>query len=83
MSMMMMVPAVVGYAKIYGDSKLPEFINYLPIFSDMESLGSIFFAGVVDVQLTLAAMVAGLVGTALCLTLTIRRLSSEHMLAEA
>ncbi|WP_417449700.1 ABC transporter permease [Kordiimonas sp.] len=83
MSMMMMVPAIVGYSKIYGDSKLPDFVNYLPIFSDMESLGSIFFAGVVDVQLTLAAMTAGLVGTALCLSLTIKRLSSEHMLAEA
>lgn len=83
MSMMMMVPAVVGYAKIYGDSKLPEFVNYLPIFSDMESLGSIFFAGVVDIELTLSAIIAGLVGTALCLTLTVKRLTSEHMLADA
>jgi sodium transport system permease protein len=83
MSMMMMVPAIVGYAKIYGDSKLPDFVNYLPIFSDMESLGSIFFSGVVDLKLTLAAIAAGLVGTALCLTLTVRRLTSEHMLADA
>jgi sodium transport system permease protein len=83
MSMMMMVPAIVGYAKIYGDSKLPDFVHYLPIFSDMESLGSIFFSGVVDVQLTLAAIAAGLVGTALCLTLTVKRLTSEHMLADA
>ncbi|WP_262689496.1 ABC transporter permease [Kordiimonas aestuarii] len=83
MSMMMMVPAIVGYAKIYGESKLPAFVNYLPIFSDMESLGSIFFSGVVDIQLTAAAMTAGLLGTALCLSLTIKRLSSEHMLAEA
>lgn len=83
MSMMMMVPAIVGYAKIYGDSKLPDFVNYLPIFSDMESLGSIFFAGVIDLKLTMAAIAAGLVGTALCLTLTVKRLSSEHMLADA
>jgi len=83
MSMMMMVPAIVGYAKIYGDSKLPDFVHYLPIFSDMESLGSIFFSGVVDMKLTLAAIAAGLVGTALCLTLTVKRLTSEHMLADA
>lgn len=83
MSMMMIVPVFVGYSKIYGESKLPEFVNYLPIFSDMESLSSIFFDGVVNVQVTISAMLAGLAGTLLCLMLTSKRLSSEHMIADS
>ena len=83
MSIMMMVPVIAGYAKIYGDSKLPPFVNRLPIFADIESLGRIFFDGVVNSGLTLSAMGASLLGTLLCLMLTARRLSSERMLAEA
>ncbi|WP_417460989.1 ABC transporter permease [Kordiimonas sp.] len=83
MSMMMIVPVFVGYSKIYGESKLPGFVNYLPIFSDMESLSSIFFDGVINPQVTGSAIMAGLAGTALCLMLTSKRLSSEHMIADS
>lgn len=83
MSMMMMVPVVVGYAKLYGESKLPEAVQYFPFFADMESLARIFFDGAPSVVVTAAAIGSSLCGTAVCLWLTSRRLSSEQMLSEA
>jgi sodium transport system permease protein len=83
MSMMMMVPVVVGYAKMYGESKLPAVMNYLPFFADLESLARIFFDGAPNVMVTAAAILSCLAGSAVCLWLTARRLSSEQMLSEA
>lgn len=83
MSMMMMVPVVVGYAKLYGESKLPAVVQYFPFFADMESLARIFFDGSPNIVVTAAAIGSSLCGTAVCLWLTSRRLSSEQMLSEA
>ncbi len=83
MSMMMMVPVVVGYAKLYGESKLPEVVQYFPFFADLESLARIFFDGTPSFAVTTAAIGSSLCGTAMCLWLTSRRLSSEQMLSEA
>ena len=82
MSMMMMAPVIVGYAKMYGDSKLPEFVNFMPIFADVENLANIFFDGSADMNVLLAAIGSSFIGTILCLWLTARRLSSEQMLSE-
>ncbi|MFC4348460.1 ABC transporter permease [Kordiimonas lipolytica] len=83
MSMMMMAPVIVGYAKMYGENKLPAVTKYLPIFADVESLGRIFFDGSPDLAVTGAAFLSAIVGTAICLWLTSRRLSSEQILSEA
>lgn len=83
MSMMMMVPVVVGYAKLYGESKLPEVVQYMPFFADLESLARIFFDGSPNYSVTGAAIATCLLGTAACLWLTSRRLSGEQMLSEA
>lgn len=83
MSMLMMAPVIVGYAKMYGESKLPEAVNYLPIFADVESMGKIFFDGTPDIAVTASAMISAILGTVICLWLTARRLSSEQMLSEA
>ncbi|NVJ70728.1 MAG: ABC transporter permease [Alphaproteobacteria bacterium] len=83
MSMLMMVPVIAGYAKLYGESKLPEFVHYLPIFADLESLARIFFDGTPDLMITLSALASSLLGTIVCLMLTSRRLASEQILSEA
>lgn len=83
MSMLMMLPVIVGYMKMYGESKLPAAANYLPIFADVESMARIFFDGTPNIAVTLSALVSSLVGTFICLWLTTRRLSSEQMLSES
>ncbi|TNE61277.1 MAG: ABC transporter permease [Alphaproteobacteria bacterium] len=83
MSLFMMLPVLVGYSKMYGDAKIPAAANYLPIFADVESLSRILFVGEPSAEFILAAMVSSLIGAALCIGITTRRLTSEQLLADA
>lgn len=83
LSIIMMVPFVSIYIKILADDKIPSFVQYLPILSDMESARSLIFEGRMALDHFLIAFLVSLVGTGLALFMTVRRLESERLLDES
>ncbi len=80
MSLVLMAPMMIAYVKIYGSDKLPEGANYLPMLSNMEGLSATLFRGEFLGGLFVISAGVALLGTAVLLSLTARRLSHERLL---
>ena len=79
----MMLPMIMAYVKVYASDSLPAAAAFLPILADMESLGRLLFADRWVAGSYFTAVAVGLLGTALALALTVRRLGSEKLLDAA
>lgn len=82
-SMLTFAPMFLGYTKIMASDKLPESIEYFPVFSHMASLGDLLFNNVVDFVPTMLSLVFSFVGIALCLFFTARFVDNERLLDAA
>lgn len=83
LSMLMFVPMIVGYLKVYGSAKLPEGAQYLPILADMEGLGLLVFDGVFEPVYVGTTALVSIIATTLLILLTARKTQSEVMLDAA
>ena len=82
MSMIMIAPTLIIYVKIFADSRIPDFVRYLPFFADIESLTGLLVDGVVQPVFFVISLGVSLLGTAVCIFFTSRRLASEKLLDE-
>lgn len=82
-SMFMMLPMFVAYLKIFGASKLHEAAFFMPILSEMESLGSLVFNGVADLPHFASSVAVAIIGVYALTALTAKKLESEVMLDAA
>ncbi|WP_374763635.1 ABC transporter permease [Yunchengibacter salinarum] len=80
MGMIMVLPLVAGYIKLYANDKLPDVVHMLPLFADMESLNRLILTGSASWTHVGVAIIASTLGAVLALGYTVRRLSSERLL---
>jgi len=83
MSMVMLAPMVVGYIKIFGSDKLPSFVQKMPIFAHMDSIGDILFNNRLTAEPFVFSMLSSMIGFAVFLWLTSRAVDNERLLDEA
>lgn len=82
-SMFMMLPMFLAYVKNFGADKFHESAFFLPILSEMESLGSLIFHGKADMPHLVSSILISVLLIYILVKLTAKKLKSEVMLDAA